>query len=42
MIEKELVKGENYTLVIESFEGSKKADAPLEIKGAWECEFITH
>lgn len=34
-----LVAGETYTLVIESFEGCKKADAPLAIKGEWECTF---
>ena len=34
-----LVAGENYTLVIESFEGCKKADAPLVVKGEWECTF---
>ncbi len=34
-----LVAGENYTLVIESFEGCKKADAPLPVKGEWECTF---
>ena len=30
---------ETYTLVIESFEGLKKADAPLAVKGEWECTF---
>ena len=34
-----LVAGESYTLVIESFEGCKKADAPLPVKGEWECTF---
>ena len=34
-----LVVGETYTLVIESFEGCKKADAPLAVKGEWECNF---
>ena len=34
-----LVAGETYTLVIESFEGCKKADAPLPVKGEWECAF---
>lgn len=34
-----LVAGETYTLVIESFEGCKKADAPLPVKGEWECTF---
>ena len=34
-----LVAGETYTLVIESFEGCKKADAPLAVKGEWECAF---
>lgn len=34
-----LVGNEIYTLVIESFEGCKKADAPLPIKGEWECTF---
>lgn len=34
-----LVAGETYTLVIESFEGCKKADAPLPVKGEWECNF---
>jgi len=34
-----LVAGEPYTLVIESFEGCKKADAPLPVKGEWECAF---
>lgn len=34
-----LVAGETYTLLIESFEGCKKADAPLAIKGEWECTF---
>ena len=34
-----LVAGETYTLVIESFEGCKKADAPLVVKGEWECTF---
>ena len=34
-----LVAGETYTLVIESFEGCKKADAPLAVKGEWECNF---
>ena len=34
-----LVAGETYTLVIESFEGCKKADAPLAVKGEWECTF---
>ena len=34
-----LVDNETYTLVIESFEGCKKADAPLTIKGEWECTF---
>jgi len=34
-----LVAGETYTLVIESFEGCKKADAPLPVKGGWECTF---
>ena len=29
----------NYTLVISSFVGSKKADQPLEIYGDWICEF---
>lgn len=31
--------GETYTLIIESFEGCKKADAPLAVKGEWECTF---
>ena len=30
---------ETYALVIESFEGLKKADAPLVVKGEWECIF---
>lgn len=34
-----LVSGENYTLIIESFDGCKKADAPLAVKGEWECIF---
>ena len=34
-----LVVGENYTLIIESFDGCKKADAPLAVKGKWECIF---
>ena len=34
-----LVAGETYTLVLERFEGLKKADAPLAVKGAWECTF---
>lgn len=29
----------NYTLSIEQFIGEKKADQPLPIYGAWECEF---
>lgn len=29
----------NYTLVISSFVGSKKAEQPLEIFGNWVCEF---
>lgn len=29
----------DYKLVIHSFVGSKKADQPLIINGAWECEF---
>ena len=28
-----------YTLVIDAFVGSKKADQPLVMSGAWECEF---
>lgn len=39
-VEGKLEKGESYTLVVECFEGLKKADAPLEIKGDWECEFM--
>jgi len=31
--------GEIYTLVLESFEGLKKADAPLPVKGEWKCAF---
>jgi len=34
-----LVAGETYTLVIENFDGCKKADAPLAVKGEWECIF---
>ena len=34
-----LVAGETYRLRIEQFEGSKKADAPLAVKGEWECIF---
>ena len=30
---------ETYIFVIESFEGLKKADAPLAVKGEWECTF---
>lgn len=36
----ELVEGNTYFLEIEEFEASKKADAPLYVKGGWECEFI--
>ena len=32
-------EGKTYALVIEEFEGSKKADAPLLIKGDWKCEW---
>jgi len=37
----EKISGENnrYILKIDSLYGSSKADAPLEIKGNWECEF---
>ena len=34
-----LVTRETYTLVMECFEGLKKADAPLAVKGEWECTF---
>ena len=34
-----LVAGESYTFVIESFEGLKKADAPLPVRGKWETTF---
>lgn len=34
-----LVAGETYTLAMEYFEGLKKADAPLAVKGKWECIF---
>ena len=37
--EGEFHSGEEYTLVINSVYGSKKADAPLEMKGNWECAF---
>ena len=29
----------NYTIVINSFTGSKKADQPLSVTGLWECDF---
>ncbi|MBR5565325.1 MAG: hypothetical protein IKW08_04070 [Roseburia sp.] len=34
-----LATRETYMLVIECFEGLKKADAPLAVKGEWECTF---
>ncbi len=34
-----LVAGDSYTLFIDCFEGSKKADAPIGLKGEWECMF---
>ena len=34
-----LVAGDSYTLSIDCFEGSKKADAPIGLKGEWECTF---
>lgn len=39
-VEKEkLVEGNTYVLEVEEFETLKKADAPLHVKGSWECEF---
>lgn len=35
----ELSSGDKYTLIIKSFYGHKKADAPIEIKGNWELDF---
>lgn len=35
-----LIEGNNYSLVIESFFGLSKVDAPLEIKGEWHCDFV--
>jgi len=32
-------EGKTYILVIKEFEGLKKADAPLLIKGDWECKW---
>lgn len=37
---KQLSSGDKYILIIESFYGHKKADAPIEIKGSWELDFI--
>lgn len=34
-----LVAGNSYALRIDCFEGSKKADAPIGLKGGWECTF---
>ncbi|HCQ90505.1 MAG TPA: hypothetical protein DIU45_13185 [Clostridium sp.] len=36
----QLSSGDKYILIIESFYGHKKADAPIEIKGNWELDFI--
>lgn len=35
----DIASGE-YTLVINGFVGSKKADQPLRINGTWECSFV--
>lgn len=34
-----LVDGDSYTLSISCFEGAKKADAPIGLKGEWNCMF---
>ncbi len=34
----EVAAGQRYTLTVDSFVGESKADAPLEIRGPWECE----
>lgn len=34
-----LVAGDSYTLSIGCFEGTKKADAPIGLKGEWDCTF---
>jgi|GEM_PF-1326234 len=36
----QLSSGDKYILIIESLYGHKKADAPIEIKGKWELDFI--
>ncbi len=35
-----LVKGDSYTLIVESFFGLSKADAPIEIMGEWHADFV--
>lgn len=34
----EVTAGQRYTLTVDFFVGESKADAPLEIRGPWECE----
>ena len=39
MLDVEELPAGQYTLQLQSFIGSKKADQPLSINGNWECEF---
>lgn len=38
--DKDMILGEEYTILIEKMYGLAKADAPLHITGVWECKFV--